>query len=78
MLKKMPLTISLGNFFYATAISNELCLILFFKYLVYIRNLKYAHLTPIFRLQISIQYSIPTHTNINGYCDQKNSFKRKF
>ena len=46
-------------------------LILFVKYLVYIRNLKYAHLTPIFGLQISIRYSIPTHTNINGYCEQK-------
>ena len=35
---------------------------------LYIINLKYSHLTPIFDYTISIEYSLPAHTNSNGYC----------
>ena len=45
---------------------------------LYIRNLKYAYLPPIFRLQNIPLYSLPAHTNTNGYCVSKNRLKREF
>ena len=40
----------------------------FFKICFYNRNLTYAYLAPIFDYTISIKYSLPFHTNLNGYC----------
>ena len=42
---------------------------------MYIKNLKYLHLTPVFDFTISIQDSLPSHTNSIGYCVLKNVFK---
>ena len=33
------------------------------KYVLYIRNVKYVHLTPVIRLHIILQNSLPDNTN---------------
>ena len=42
--------------------------------ILYFRNLRYAHLTPIFYYTIPIKYSLPAHTYIQILCTEKPFF----
>ena len=52
---------------------------IYLKYYLYIKNLKYPHLTPVFQIHnVHFLYKLPDHTNLNGYCVPKTGFKRSF